>query len=301
MQELWRGNANAWECDELGHLNVRGAIAKSLEAAAALAESIGMAPRAGAVLIAKTIHVRYLAEIHAGTPLVIAGGPTAISETGLDAAFLIHHAARERVVARLTFRFDHAEPRSGHAFAWPDRMKQALARLKIDPPESARPRGLPPEPVPGEISARRADALGLALIGRGRIGPADCDDQGQLRPEMAMGKLSDSAVHFRDAFPEQWKSWSEDIPLRYASAVLEARVDIIRPPRSGDGYVIRSGLTEAGEKVRKLVHWALDPLSGQPLWTARVVACVMDLQTRRLVPATGAVRAALDRAVIAGL
>ena len=45
MQVLWRGNANTWECDELGHLNVRFYMAKAQEALGGLD---GLAVVAGA-------------------------------------------------------------------------------------------------------------------------------------------------------------------------------------------------------------------------------------------------------------
>jgi len=31
MREVWRGNSAAWECDELGHLNVRAYLANQLD------------------------------------------------------------------------------------------------------------------------------------------------------------------------------------------------------------------------------------------------------------------------------
>lgn len=42
MIELWRGNANAWECDELGHMNVRFYLAKAMEALGNLADKAGL-------------------------------------------------------------------------------------------------------------------------------------------------------------------------------------------------------------------------------------------------------------------
>ena len=42
METLWRGVANAWECDELGHLNVRFYLAKAAEAVGGLAQLLHM-------------------------------------------------------------------------------------------------------------------------------------------------------------------------------------------------------------------------------------------------------------------
>ena len=63
MIPLWRGNANAWECDELGHLNVRFYLAKAWEAVEALSEALNMRaafqPGATATLIAREIDIRF--------------------------------------------------------------------------------------------------------------------------------------------------------------------------------------------------------------------------------------------------
>ena len=43
--EVWSGGVNTWECDEMGHMNVRFWVAKAQEGLAGLAAQLGM-PRA---------------------------------------------------------------------------------------------------------------------------------------------------------------------------------------------------------------------------------------------------------------
>jgi acyl-CoA thioester hydrolase len=304
MIELWRGNANAWECDELGHLNVRGCIAKAMQAAGRMAEIIGMrgafAPGATATLIARALHVRWLAEVRPGAPLIIEGGVEAVSDTGLEALFVMRHAARSDLAATVRIAFDHAEPGSPRAFPWPERLSGAARRLMVPVPPEAAPRGVSGAGPTGEIGAERADALGLPRIGLGRFGAEDADAFGRIRPEVLIGKVSDSAVHAREAFPEQWAAHQTG-GLTHASALLEARIAVRRLPRPGEGYEIRTGLIEAGPKVRRLVHWVLDPVTGAALWSVEGVACIMDMKTRRLAPAQGDTLAALRSAVRPGL
>ena len=75
MNIVWRGIANAWECDELGHLNVRFYLAKLDEALGVFCEDIGMyeayAPGASAIVKPRTMTVRFLAEARPGAPLEI--------------------------------------------------------------------------------------------------------------------------------------------------------------------------------------------------------------------------------------
>lgn len=290
MQELWRGNANAWECDELGHFNVRYYIARAMQAVGALSDRIGMrrafGPEATATLIARDLHVRFLAEARPGAPLMIEGGVSEVGESGLTVVLIMRHAARGKVAASFQIRLDHADPRSARPFPWPARLREAIEALITDVPGEARPRGIEPRAPAPAISLKRADALGLAAPGLGRFLPEDVDVFGRMKAECAIAKISDSVIHFADGFPEQWENHASGAPLRHASALLELRIVYRGYAEAGDGYVVRSGVTAASEKVRSLVHWVFDPATGQPLWSAEGVGCTMDLETRKLAPAS---------------
>ena len=60
--EVWSGGVNTWESDEMGHLNVRFWVAKSLEALGGLARVLGMpqafTTEAGATLVVREQHMR---------------------------------------------------------------------------------------------------------------------------------------------------------------------------------------------------------------------------------------------------
>ncbi|GGE49998.1 thioesterase [Marinicauda pacifica] len=288
MHELWRGNANAWECDELGHLNVRHYITKAMQGIGTLSDLIGMRRAFGgdasATLIARTMHIRFFAESRPGAPLHIQGGVLDVRPDGLDAVLMMYHSATARLAASFVISLDHAAPRSGQPFTWPDRMQSRLDQLLVRLPDEAGPRGIEPAEPASDLSLQRADALDLAWAGRGRFLPEDADMFGWMRAECAMGKVSDSVIHFKEGFPEQWASHAGNGPARRASALLEVRIAIRNYARPGDGFVIRSGLTGVGEKVRNLVHWVLDPVTGRPWWSVEGVACIMDLDARELVP-----------------
>ena len=40
--EVWRGGVNTWECDEMGHMNVRFYVANAMEGLVGLAAALGM-------------------------------------------------------------------------------------------------------------------------------------------------------------------------------------------------------------------------------------------------------------------
>lgn len=73
--EIWGGGVNTWECDEMGHLNVRFWVAKALEGLGGLAARLGM-PRAfstgaEATLVVREKHMRFLREARAGAALIM--------------------------------------------------------------------------------------------------------------------------------------------------------------------------------------------------------------------------------------
>ena len=54
-------------------------------------------------------------------------------------------------------------------------------------------------------------------------------------------------------------------------------------------------------RVQRLVHWMLDPDTGQAWGAAEAVAITFDLDTRKAVPVSDEARAALQGAVVEGL
>ncbi|MEQ8406556.1 MAG: acyl-ACP thioesterase [Oceanicaulis sp.] len=285
MDVLWRGNANAWECDELGHMNVRFYLAKASEAIGVLSQMIGMRGafqrKATATLVPREMTVRFLAEARPGAPLAIRGGVVEHDETGLTAALILDHCALGTPAAAFTVRLEHTDPLTGRVFPFAARTRTALEALRTDPPAECGSRSLSLGP-PAEVSLTRADALGLETLARGMINPGETDIFGRMRLEFAFGKISNSVIHLQSGFPEQWAAYRTGDPLSAASAVLEARLIFRRFPPTGAGYVIRSGISHVTEKVRVLTHWVCDPETGAGLWSMEAVGCLMDLEARKL-------------------
>ena len=287
MIELWRGCANAWECDELGHLNVRFYLAKAWEAVGDLADRIGMPhafqPGSTSTLRPTDITIRYLAEVRPGAPLFVSGGVTEVGNNNAEICLLLHHAASERIAAGFRISLDHCVPGTGQPFDWPERCRSALESLTVGPPAEIQPRTLSSDRPATGIRLTDADRLGLAEIGRGRINPEDCDLQGAMMPEHLQGKISNSVANFASGFPEQFADHAASGGT-VGGALLEGRIAIRQWPRTGQGYVIRTGLKAADRNVRTIVHWVFDR-RGRLFWSMEGVAAIMDLKARRLVKA----------------
>jgi acyl-CoA thioester hydrolase len=94
---------------------------------------------------------------------------------------------------------------------------------------------------------------------------------------------------------------AEPRPQRIGGAVLEYRLVQLDWPRAGDRFVVRSGMAGIEDRTQRLVHWMLDPHTGKAWGTSEAVAVTLDLDTRKIVTASAAARAALGERVITGL
>jgi acyl-CoA thioester hydrolase len=299
--EVWRGGVAAWESDSMGHLNVGFYVAKSIEALAGLAAELGMprvfAPSAEATLIVREQHIRFLKEARPGAALSMTGGVLEIGETDARLLFLLHHhdgalaAAFQTVVV-------HTTARDGRAFPWPDRVIARAERLMTEVPEGMGPRSIGLDPVETQAHLARAEALGLRRTGLGVVGVADCDAFGRLRTEGFMQRLSDAIPNL---FAGRRPGNVDDGPPKIGGAAVEYRLIHHAWPRAGDRLELRSGSAGGDARVRRLVHWMLDPDTGRPWASAEAIAVSFDLQTRKLITLSDAELARAEADAVPGL
>ncbi len=303
--ELWRGGVNTWECDEMGHMNVRFYVARAGEGLAGLARLLGMpdafTPHAASTLLVAEQHIRFLREAQAGAPLHMTGGVVAMDETSATVLQVLVHTRTGEPAASFVSTVIHAKPDTGRPFPWPARARAAAEGLMVEPPAFAGPRSIPGGPLAPTASLARAQAFGLACAARGAMRPQDCDVFGRMRTEEFIGRVSDGMAgllgRVRTVPPA---AAGQPIP-RVGGAVLEYRLLYLDWPRAGDHLELRSGLSGLEEKTQRLVHWLLDPLTGKAWASAEAVAVNLDLDARKIIPIAPEARTLLQRHLVEGL
>lgn len=303
--EIWRGGVNTWDCDEMGHMNVRHYVVRAQEGLIGMAAELGLphafSPHANATLLVKEQHIRFLREAHAGAPLYMLGGVIEMSEAEARILQLLIHPASGELAATFQTTVVHATPRDGQPFPWPKVARERAEALKIAVPERAQARSIDLSPFTPTASLARADAMGLARIGLGGLLPSDCDVFGRMRTEQFIGRVSDGIGTFIHPFRDVVVEHAEHKPQRMGGAVLEYRIVHLAWPRAGDRIEIRSGLLGTDARTMRVVHWMLDPATGEPWGTSEAVAITFDLDARKVVPVTDAARAALAAHEVKGL
>ncbi|WP_309645126.1 thioesterase family protein [Phenylobacterium sp.] len=284
--EVWSGGVNTWECDEMGHLNVRFWVAKALEALGGLAANLGMphafAAHGQATLAIREMHMRFLREARAGVWLYATGGVVEIGESDARLLIVLHSAAGEPA-ATFQLRVDHATVGDLRPFPWPQRIRDLADALRTAVPPHAAARSVHLDTVTPSASLARADALNLPRIGLGLVSPSECDVFGRMSAERFIGRVSDGVARlFGEDRPGPDPVPGEP-PPRVGGAVLEYRVIYLDWPKAGDRVELRSGIAESTPRTRRAVHWMLDPLTGKPWVTSEAIAIAFDLDRRKVV------------------
>ena len=284
--EIWSGGVNTWECDEMGHMNVRFWVAKAQEGLAGLAARLGM-PRAFAVdgeatLIVREQHIRFLREAKAGAALHMTGGVIEMGESDARLLLVIRHASGQPA-ATFQLLVEHATTRDMRPFPWSARIREQAKAFQTEVPAFAAPRSVDLSPVVPTASLPRAVELGLTRVGLGVIGPAECDVFGRMRPEIFIGRVSDGVGRLFGETRPGPETTGDEPPARIGGAVLEYRVLHLAWPEAGDGVELRSGFAGCDARTRRVVHWMLDPETGAPWASAEAVVISFDLDTRKVV------------------
>ncbi len=302
--ETWRGEALAWEADELGHMNMRYYFDRALEARARFAHHLGLhhiyKATSLSTLVPTRQHIKYIKELRPGHAMAVSSGVVEIGETDIT---LVHEITglKGTLSATILETLSHIAVRSGVEFSWSRDTKKRARQYKIELPQTAKPRNIDLGEALGITSTAQADSLGLQAIGRGVFRPSECDVFGYVLPTSIVGRISNSVQHLTTAWPDL--DFASDAGM--SGALLEAcvrhKIQAGRRPKAGDLYEIRSGLRKASTHVRELCHWVLDPVTGE-CWSSFVgVGCRFNLKTRRLVKTDDATLALLNKGIVTGL
>jgi acyl-CoA thioester hydrolase len=302
--EIWRGGVTPWQCDEMGHMNVRFYLAIATEGLAGLAAALGMprafSPGASSTLLVREHHVRFLKEARPGAGLLMMGGVLSIDDT--DAVILqqLFHASGEPAAA-FTVRVTHVTPGELKPFPWPQSARRLAEALLVPAPDFSLARGLALEPVVTQAGLRAADALGLKAASTGAVSHQQCDTFGRMLPEQVLARIHASIGHvFRLSYSAAIAA-APELEGRLGGAAVEYRCLYHAWPRPGDRLMLRSGHKAMTAKSRTMIHWLLDPTSGRPWASAEMLSLNLDLNERKAVAMPESVVQAFAAELIPGL
>jgi acyl-CoA thioester hydrolase len=298
MMEVLRSSVNEWECDQLGHLNVRHYFARANEGLLVLLGGMGVGPaklrQEGLALRAIDQHVRFQREMRPGAAFCVRAGVVSATPNTLRAYQEISLRSNSELTATFMSELGLFQFPSGVRKPFPMKLDTISHPIRSEIPPHGAARGisrdLPKPPL------TRTQAIERGLIGAylGPVRPEDCDANGVMRESGMMGKIADGMPHFFLAMREPR---AEGI----GGAALEYRFVFGRWPQLGDFIEVRSGLKGLGPKTYQICHFAFDVESGECLASAEAVTVSFNLTTRKSIEIPADLRAVLQQHVVPGL
>ena len=167
--EVWRGGVNAWQCDQMGHLNVRFYVAHAMEGLTGLAGALGMgsafAPRGSAALAVREHHIRFLKEARVGDPLNMTAGLLHMGEDDLRVLMILAHSGEEAPSAVIQTLARHVSAADGRRFPWSQNARRSSESIRVRIPDGLGPRSLEPGAPVREPTLAEADKADLIRYG----------------------------------------------------------------------------------------------------------------------------------------
>jgi acyl-CoA thioester hydrolase len=305
MTPLWQGSCNQWDCDEMGHMNVRVYVEKQLEGLVAFCHVAGM-PNAfrresPSTVVPADQHIRFIREVLPGRPIAMRGCVLDIGTADAVIYQELRHADGTLSAAFRT-RIAHIDTAEGKAFPWSKRVLTKLEAMRGKTPDEAKPRSFDPD-APGlpvdQITLARVSDVGAPRIGQGAVPSTHCGAHGWMTPSWIIGRVSDSVPNL--LFDWRSRVGQAGGGRRMGAAVLEYRLRYHQLPREGDLFVVHTSLGKVAGKTHNLVHWVMDPQSGAAWATCEAIAISLDLDTRKAVEAPPEMIAELAKIAPRGL
>ena len=298
----WAGECSAWECDELGHMNMRHYVHKTDEARRGFIIRLGL-PRAFHPGVASTVrcrdlHIKYQGEARPGNPLRI---DSAIIELGESTARLCHIMTHRdgRIAATIVETVEHVYLPEDKVFPWPKRVRDIAPHFTTSLPSPAKARNVDGSVAFNGMSLSALETAGVSIIGTGVFGASELDITNRVTMGSFFGRTTSSIAWFREGWPE-----FEDPAYQaggMSAALLEMRAVIHRYPGRGDAYAYLPALTGANAYTREFVHNVVDPVSGESWVSMQASGCKFDLNARKLVKASDADLALLENGRVEGV
>ncbi len=290
MSELaicFLGNTNTWECDEMGHMNVRFYVSKSREGLDVFASSLGLTPTwlrdKSAEMVLVDQHIRFVREFHGGQDLSIAAGVLAHSDTDFRLYQEVRHmdgAIGASVISLVELRDVVTQER----LPLPDFVQSKLAKHIADISEGVGPRSVAFDGfVPGGTRST-AEEIGMVQVSLGSITQGMVDAHGFLNAEGCIGLVSDGIGHFMRGLRAPSGAKSDTGAVRaIGGAAVEYRLRYHTRPKCGDVVAVYAGLIDVGSSVFDVSHWTVNAETGAPICSSRAIALSFDLEARKAI------------------
>ncbi|MEX1035321.1 MAG: thioesterase family protein [Sneathiella sp.] len=275
----YRGNVNAWECDQMGHMNVQFYMARGSEAFGHFQNALGLSPalirREKKGLRFKSLRIQFKSEVHAGSVLHGICGMREVVGDILHGFIQLYDTAFDRLSAIFEFTAVYTDFVSDDVLPLPDPLRDAAESLCDEHPDIYRPAPFVGTLMPSTSLDHMFESS------RSSVNVWECDIFNHIDMRYVVGYFSDAATHVIGAVG---LTRAEIRRRNLGSAALDYYTEFHAPVKMSAPIVLKSGLISAERKIFRFGHNLVDLDSGKIAVTTTVVGCYFDMTLRKSVP-----------------
>ena len=249
--ETYRGGVPPWQCDVTEHFTVAYYFDRLEEAAANLAETLGVLGMPG------RIEARYSKELHAGATFHIESAPLAIGD-GWRAGHRVVESTSGEVVTWFDTHYDL--PLS------PDQSRAIGGRLATWNGPAAEPR---PEPTATD---------GFIATARGRSKPGDLDAAGNFSLSAMVHRFSNASGQTAAALGMDTAFLQRN---RRGFSTFEMTLRISGALRVDEPWLFETGIGHLGNSSLRMIHRMVSVRTGSEIARVGQYGVNLDLDARR--------------------
>jgi acyl-CoA thioesterase FadM len=268
--ETYRGAAAPWECDVTEHFTIACYLDRVDQAAASIAETLGVADNLRSGDFARRFNLRFTRELRAGDSFHVES-----AAIGLDPTLRLGHRFVDSANGdRVTWIEEVWDvPPASLTTEWRDVMARRLATWEGP---ASEPRSEPPT------------MAGAIPSARGRVKPTDLDEFGRFSLAAFVHRFTDALLQTAAAI-----GMTSDYmkTQRRGFSTFELALRIIDGPRLGEPYLVETGIAHLGSSSIRLLHRMSDPRSGAEFAGLGQFGVQLDLDARRPAPLPPEIRA----------
>lgn len=271
IKVTWRGGTDAWECDQMGHMNVQFYGAKFDDAEAVLLARLGLA--ADIAPRRRTDHIIFRKESRVGAALWIESAVIGVDHAGdgLRLRHIMYHSPSGDIAATVDAEVGHL----------PAAVVAAGEAVMVSPAEMGA--ADLPEPAGSHdgVSLDQAIALKLTETLVGIVKAGDLRPGGMLPRRTFIGHLSEAVSHLIASE----ETAAEALRAQHiGSAALDYKIRWGAPVEAGDVIILRSGASGTVGRTLRFFHWMLNERTGDPVATVEIIAVYFDMKARKAIP-----------------
>ena len=249
--ETYRGTVPPWQCDVTEHFTVAYYFDRLEEAAAKLADALGLQG------MPNRIDARYAKELRAGATFHIESAPLGI-DNGLRAGHRVVDSTSGEVVTWFDTQYDLALP--------PDQLRATSQRLATWNGPTAETR---PEPTATD---------GFIPTARGRSKPGDLNAAGNFSLSAMIHRFSNASGQTAAALGMDTAFLQRN---RRGFSTFEMTLRISGPLGLDEPYLIETGIGHFGNSSLRMIHRMTNPRDGNEIARLGQYGVNLDLDARR--------------------